>query len=63
MDTILQGRYPAKAHAAKVARYLKTNHGIEKGKIYLEGQKTRLQEDNDEAVPFRSAQTPLRSAP
>ena len=55
MEPILKGKYPAKAHAAKVASYLKTNRGIEKGKIYLEGQKTRLQEDNDEPVPFRSA--------
>ena len=54
MDPILKGKYPAKAHAAKVAHYLKTKHGVEKGTIYLEGQKTRMQEDNDEPVPFRS---------
>ena len=46
-------KYPAKAHAAKVASYLKSKSPSANGIIYLEGQKTRLIEDNDEPVPFR----------
>ncbi|PWY93356.1 putative Xaa-Pro aminopeptidase pepP [Aspergillus sclerotioniger CBS 115572] len=53
LDSILAGRYPAKAHARRVAERLQAcgygRHGI----IYLEAQKTRLIEDNDEAMPFR----------
>ncbi|KAL8968552.1 MAG: hypothetical protein Q9183_002409 [Haloplaca sp. 2 TL-2023] len=53
-DPILKEKYPAKAHCAKVASYLQSNHGIPGSSvIYLEGQKDRLQEDNDEAQPFR----------
>lgn len=52
---ILKGKYPAKAHAAKVASYLQSiNPASASATIYLEGQKTRLLEDNDEAQPFRS---------
>ena len=50
----LKGKYPAKAHAAKVAAYLKSKDPSADGLIYLEGQKTRMIEDNDEPVPFRS---------
>lgn len=51
---ILKGKYPAKAHAAKVASYLRSiNPASASATIYLEGQKTRLLEDNDEAQPFR----------
>lgn len=46
---ILQKRYPAKAHAARVAEHLGATSGI----LFLEGQKTRLIEDNDEPVLFR----------
>jgi len=53
-DELLRGKYPAKAHAAKVAAYLKAKDPSSNGLIYLEGQKTRLIEDNDEPVPFRS---------
>lgn len=52
-DSILAGKYPAKAHARKVAEYLSRNGYGDDGVIYLEAQKTRLIEDNDEAVPFR----------
>ncbi|KAI4133254.1 MAG: hypothetical protein LQ338_000312 [Usnochroma carphineum] len=53
-DSILQGKYPAKIHCAKVASYLQSNHNISNNcLIYLEGQKTRLHEDNDEPQPFR----------
>ncbi|KAJ5591755.1 uncharacterized protein N7459_002124 [Penicillium hispanicum] len=52
VDTILAAKYPAKAHARRVAESLRSKHG-ETGAIYLEAQKTRLIEDNDEAMPFR----------
>ncbi|KAJ5668820.1 hypothetical protein N7462_009890 [Penicillium macrosclerotiorum] len=52
VDAILAAKYPAKAHARRVAEVLKAKHG-DAGAIYLEAQKTRLIEDNDEAMPFR----------
>lgn len=56
-DSILLGKYPAKAHAEKVALYLQSIFpGAASATIYLEGQKTRLLEDNDEPQPFRYAQ-------
>ncbi|KAL8829282.1 MAG: hypothetical protein Q9170_006244 [Blastenia crenularia] len=49
-----RGKYPARAHCAKVASYLKSKHSISSSSvIYLEGQKTVLKEDNDEPQPFR----------
>ncbi|CAI7653733.1 unnamed protein product [Penicillium bialowiezense] len=54
--------YPAKQHAANVAKYLQANHLTEKYGdasnhpavvIYLEAQKTRMIEDSDEAQLFR----------
>ena len=54
VDSILAGKYPAKAHAAKVAAHLKSiDPSSVSGTIYLEGQQTRLIEDNDEPQPFR----------
>ncbi|TKA81824.1 putative Xaa-Pro aminopeptidase pepP [Cryomyces minteri] len=53
VDSILSGKYPAKAHAKRVADYMKAHGGSGSGVIYLEGQKTRMIEDNDEAMPFR----------
>lgn len=58
LDNILARKYPAKAHAANVAAYLKSEHPNAAGLIYLEGQKTRMIEDNDEPQPFRSACVP-----
>ncbi|KAL8685788.1 MAG: hypothetical protein Q9224_005671, partial [Gallowayella concinna] len=53
-DSILQGKYPAKAHCAKVASYLQSKaNASANAAIYLEGQKTILIEDNDEPRPFR----------
>lgn len=52
VDSILAAKYPAKAHARRVAETLKARYG-DAGVIYLEAQKTRLIEDNDEAMPFR----------
>ena len=54
-DSIVEGKYPAKAHCAKVAAYLKEKSGGDgPSRIYLQGQKTRMIEDNDEPQPFRS---------
>ena len=54
-DPILKGKYPAKAHCAKVAAYLKERVKDDTpARIYLQGQKTRMIEDNDETQPFRS---------
>ncbi|KAL8999389.1 MAG: hypothetical protein Q9188_005893 [Gyalolechia gomerana] len=59
MDPILKGKYPAKEHCAKVASYLKSKHDVsETSVIYLEGQKTKLWEDNDEPQPFRGCALP-----
>lgn len=52
VSEILATKYPAKAHARRVAESLQARHG-EVGVIYLEAQKTRLIEDNDEPMPFR----------
>ena len=54
-DSVLNGKYPAKAHCAKVSAYLKeTVKDDRPARIYLQGQKTRMIEDNDEPQPFRS---------
>jgi hypothetical protein len=53
IESILAGKYPAKAHARKVAEYIKKSKPDAQGVLYLEGQKTRMIEDNDEAQPFR----------
>lgn len=54
VDKILAGKYPAKAHAKRVVEYLRTKTGGDvKGVLYLEGQKTKMIEDNDGEAPFR----------
>ncbi|KAF2705546.1 putative Xaa-Pro aminopeptidase pepP [Pleomassaria siparia CBS 279.74] len=52
-DDVLKGKYPAKAHAKKVAEYIVSKGGDKNGTIYLEGQKQKLLEDNDSEAPFR----------
>lgn len=52
-DSILKGKYPGKSHAQRVGQYLQNAGFPKEGIIYLESQKTRLIEDNDEPVPFR----------
>lgn len=53
-SSLLSGKYTAKAHAAKVAHHLNSlNPAYSSATIYLESQKTRLLEDNDEPEPFR----------
>lgn len=53
MESVLSAKYPAKAHARNVVRSIQKKHPDASGVIYLEGQKTRMIEDNDEAQPFR----------
>lgn len=56
MDSIKipSGKYPAKAHARKVAEYLIFNNpAAGSATIYVEGQKSRLLEDNDQDQIFR----------
>lgn len=43
-DEVLKGKYPAKAHAKKVADEIVRQGGDETGTIYLEGQKSRYWE-------------------
>ncbi|RMZ73448.1 Xaa-Pro dipeptidase [Pyrenophora seminiperda CCB06] len=52
-EEVLKGKYPAKAHAKKVAEWIVAKGGDGKGTIYLEGQKMKLNEDNDGEAPFR----------
>jgi hypothetical protein len=53
VDRILAGKYPAKSHARRVVEYIKRSRPDAEGVLYLEGQKTRMIEDNDEPQPFR----------
>ncbi|PLB47017.1 putative Xaa-Pro aminopeptidase pepP [Aspergillus steynii IBT 23096] len=53
LEAVLAGKYPAKSHARRVAEHLKARGHDGPGVIYLEAQKTRLIEDNDEPMPFR----------
>jgi hypothetical protein len=43
-DEVLKGRYPAKEHAKKVAKWIIEKGGDKNGTIYLEGQKQKLNE-------------------
>lgn len=47
------GKYPAKAHARRVAKWIAENGGPSTGIIYLEGQKERIVEDDDTTAHFR----------
>lgn len=50
----LSRKYPAKDHAHRVVEFLKAaGHDLNNAIIYLEGQKTRMIEDNDGEAPFR----------
>ena len=53
VEAVLTDKYPAKAHARRVVEYIKKKNPDATGVLYLEGQKTRMIEDNDEAAPFR----------
>ncbi|OAL48005.1 putative Xaa-Pro aminopeptidase [Pyrenochaeta sp. DS3sAY3a] len=52
-DDVLKGKYPAKEHARKVAKWIIEKGGDKNGTIYLEAQKQKLNEDNDGEAPFR----------
>jgi hypothetical protein len=43
-DEVLKGKYPAKDHARKVAKWIAEKGGNSKGTIYLEAQKQKLNE-------------------
>jgi hypothetical protein len=43
-EEVLKGKYPAKDHARKVAKWIVAKGGDEKGTIYLEAQKQKLNE-------------------
>ena len=53
VEAVLTGKYPAKEHARRVVEYIKKKNPDATGVLYLEGQKTRMIEDNDESMPFR----------
>lgn len=52
-NSILKGKYPAKAHAKRVVEYIRNKVPNATGVIYLESRMTKMLEDNDEAEPFR----------
>jgi Xaa-Pro dipeptidase len=43
-DQVLKGKYPAKEHAKKVAKWIIEKGGDKNGTLYLEGQKQKLNE-------------------
>lgn len=47
------GKYPAKAHARRVAEWIAKNGGPSTGVIYLEGQSEKIVEDDDTTAHFR----------
>ncbi|RDW65348.1 hypothetical protein BP5796_10040 [Coleophoma crateriformis] len=53
VEAVLAGKYPAKAHVKRVVEYIRKKDPGATGVLYLEGQKTKMIEDNDEAAPFR----------
>ena len=55
VETVLAGKYPAKEHARKVVQWMRKTIPDISGTLYLEGQKTRMIEDNDSEAPFRLA--------
>jgi Xaa-Pro dipeptidase len=52
-NTILKGKYPAKAHARRVVDYIRSKVPAPSGVLYLESRMTKLMEDSDEPEPFR----------
>ncbi|KAF2774367.1 hypothetical protein EJ03DRAFT_322959 [Teratosphaeria nubilosa] len=47
------GKYPAKSHARRVAKWIVENGGPSSGLLYLEGQSTKIHEDDDTEQHFR----------
>lgn len=58
---VLKEKYPAKAHAKRVAEYIAARGGDANGTMYIEGQRTRMIEDNDGEAHFRSVSMPRYS--
>jgi Xaa-Pro dipeptidase len=63
-ETMLREKYPAKAHARRVAARLRETttssaspSAVDSAILYVEGRATRLLEDNDEPEPFRQRRT------
>lgn len=54
-EAVLEGKYPAKAHARRVVDLLRSKMPDATGVLYLEGRRTKLQEDNDSPEHFRYA--------
>lgn len=52
-ETILSGKYPAKAHAKRVVAWMRKQDPNVSGVLYLESQKTKMIEDNDGTAHFR----------
>lgn len=50
---VLEGKYPAKAHAERVVKYIRSKVPNATGVLFLEGRSAHLLEDSDEPVPFR----------
>lgn len=53
MTDVLKGKYPAKAHARRVAALIRERARADSGVLYLEARMTKMQEDNDSPEPFR----------
>ncbi|KAI0411044.1 peptidase M24, structural domain-containing protein [Xylaria grammica] len=53
VETVLKGKYPAKAHAKRVVEYIRSKVPDATGVLFLEGRSDHLLEDSDEPVPFR----------
>lgn len=52
-DDVLKGKYPAKEHARRVVEVIRSSQPDVSGVLYLEGQKTKMIEDNDSEEQFR----------
>jgi hypothetical protein len=54
-DDILKGKYPAKAHARRVAQLIAKDDASKSvnGILYVEAQPTKMIEDDDGSQPFR----------
>lgn len=53
IEATLKGKYPAKAHCRRVAKFLADQGKARDAVIYLEAQKTCMVEDDDQAMHFR----------
>jgi Xaa-Pro dipeptidase len=56
VEEILKGKYPAKDHARRVSDWIVKNGGSPEGVLYLEAQKLKYNEDNDQEACFRQVQ-------